>query len=244
MKILFLDDDLTRQRKAQANLIGHTVVTVSTAREAIEALKSRFTRYDIVSLDHDLGGQVMADSNDESGYAVADFIARAGKTYCGAVVVHSFNPVGGQRMMERLADVPGIQVVRALFGTPLYWQSITRADLAIVESAPQAPKPPEAEAAQDDPDNPRPPRVFKGVEWIHKSVGWDSRYTYFEGEKRRKKRRRRYLRHLSRANWRAILAAHNGNSADTWQAIADFLTPTMIEKNIPRELVSAMQRAE
>lgn len=100
MRILFLDDEKVRRDKFRDKYLGTGCIIdfATNAKEAIDFLKNH--QYDFVSLDHDLGGKSMVESNEESGYAVAEFIAyqipeehRPKK-----VVIHSFNPVGAQRM--------------------------------------------------------------------------------------------------------------------------------------------------
>lgn len=117
MKIFFLEDDENRIRKARRAFIGHELIVVTTAQEAIAALKSQ--AFDVASLDHDLGGAQMAESDENSGYAVAQFIAEMEAR--PDVIVHSFNPTGAARMVECLGGHSG-RCFRALFDSPLYWQ--------------------------------------------------------------------------------------------------------------------------
>ena len=53
MKILFLDDMEIRHKAFARAAIGHEVIAVKTAQEAIQALREE-PRFDYVSLDHDL----------------------------------------------------------------------------------------------------------------------------------------------------------------------------------------------
>lgn len=117
MKILFLEDDENRIRKARMAFVGHKLVVVRTAQEAIATLKAQ--PFDVASLDHDLGGKQMTDSDENSGYAVAQFIAEMEAR--PDVIVHSFNPIGMARMVECLGGY-NKRCFRALFDTPLYWQ--------------------------------------------------------------------------------------------------------------------------
>lgn len=95
--------------------IGHSVVQVKTAEEAIKMLTRE--DFDLVCLDHDLGGRTFVDSNDSegTGYTVAKAIVE-NKRRPRQVVVHSFNPVGSERI-ERKLRAAGIAVIRAPFGT-------------------------------------------------------------------------------------------------------------------------------
>lgn len=119
-RILFLEDDANRIAKARRGFVGYDLTVVTTAREAIDALKTE--RFDLVSLDHDLGGTQMAESDENSGHAVAQFIAKMPS--CPAVLVHSFNPVGAENMMNCLRDRLCVKAlcIRVLFDTPGYWQ--------------------------------------------------------------------------------------------------------------------------
>lgn len=56
MRILFLDDDRLRISRFCQAMVGHTIVAVETADDAISRLKTE--TFDAISLDHDLGGEV------------------------------------------------------------------------------------------------------------------------------------------------------------------------------------------
>ncbi len=115
MNLLFLDDAVERHEKARKAFIGISITHVRTAWEAIEALKRE--RFDIVSLDHDLGGRVMVMSDEEAGpdgcgLDVAKFIvSMRSEDRPARVYIHSMNPVGGENMARVLASV-GINAKR------------------------------------------------------------------------------------------------------------------------------------
>jgi len=98
MKILILDDDDTRHTLFKQNYSKHDLVHTYTADEAIDALK-RGT-YDVVFLDHDLGGKQMVDSwgEEPTGYTVAKWMAMNPERKPGQVYIHSLNPVGARNM--------------------------------------------------------------------------------------------------------------------------------------------------
>ncbi|HKX33194.1 MAG TPA: cyclic-phosphate processing receiver domain-containing protein [Blastocatellia bacterium] len=124
MRILILEDDAERNRKLRHALIGHDATFTTTAAEAIEAL-SKFERFDVASLDHDLGGGQMLPSDEQSGYAVAEFIVSMGAgKWPTLIIVHSFNPAGAKRMCDCLSFCEAIEIRRAAFGTPLFWASL------------------------------------------------------------------------------------------------------------------------
>ncbi len=72
MKILILDDDQNRLNLFKQKLIGHDVICVETAKDAIIELKKN--KFNIISLDHDLGGKVMVESGEGTGWEVAKFL--------------------------------------------------------------------------------------------------------------------------------------------------------------------------
>jgi len=86
--VLFLDDSLDRCRKFRSECPFATIV--NTASQAIDRLRA--DNYDIVFLDHDLGGQQFQDPSEEnSGSAVVRWIGK-NKPIVGQFVVHSLNP--------------------------------------------------------------------------------------------------------------------------------------------------------
>lgn len=110
MKILFLDDNINRCEYARERFKGQDYFEANTTDEAIAILKAQ-SRFDLVYLDHDLGGKTFVPSNEESGYWVAKFISEmpfSKRPY--KVVVHTYNPAGARNMMDVLKDtVPELQ---------------------------------------------------------------------------------------------------------------------------------------
>src|SRR5262245_41886870 len=98
MKILFLDDDKKRYRRF---LSAHPAATiVHTAQEAIVALRT--ASWDVVSLDHDLGGQQFQNPQESnSGSAVVRFLA-ATWVPIGRIIIHFFNVPAAQDMQSLL----------------------------------------------------------------------------------------------------------------------------------------------
>lgn len=80
----------------------HDLTLVETSQEAIKALKEK--DFDFVSLDHDLGGEVYVESGENTGYEVAQFIAKM-KNPPPIVIVHSWNSVGARKMVQELENV-------------------------------------------------------------------------------------------------------------------------------------------
>lgn len=135
MRILFLDDMKARHDAFRKNTIGHDVVFVFTAKEAIEALDTQ-GRFDQARLDHDLEethyaagmGVAMCHSpicplypgqehvrergcpgglyGSGTGMDVIDhIIAMAPEKRPRKIISHTFNTERGKEMIRRLRDV-------------------------------------------------------------------------------------------------------------------------------------------
>lgn len=106
MRILFLDDNTARHVHAKKAYEGHDVDYVFTAAEAIEKLKTN-PPYDLVSLDHDLGGQTFVKSDEQSGYEVCKYIVfnMGPAEIPKKAIIHSWNPAGANNMMAMLNGV-------------------------------------------------------------------------------------------------------------------------------------------
>jgi DNA-binding NarL/FixJ family response regulator len=97
MRVLVLEDNEARVRKFRRELVGNVVDFARDAEEALALIGAR--AYDLVFLDHDLGGEEMADSRGaNTGYRVASLLARDGKNGAARVVLHSCNPAGAGMM--------------------------------------------------------------------------------------------------------------------------------------------------
>lgn len=96
-RILVLEDDANRVGVFRKLLIGRDVVYTEHAVDAIAALMT--TVFDLILLDHDLGGQVFVDSEeDDTGYQVAKVVPDSinKDTTC---IVHSLNFMGADLMV-------------------------------------------------------------------------------------------------------------------------------------------------
>lgn len=102
MNILILEDNADRQRQFRKNNIGHSVIVVDNAKEAIELLKSQ--TWDLLCLDHDLGGTQNVASGDGTGWEVARFLAENPQNKPANVVLHSLNGPGVQNMQAELPE--------------------------------------------------------------------------------------------------------------------------------------------
>jgi CheY-like chemotaxis protein len=116
VNILFLDDNKERCEKFQ-NLVENTTI-VHTAEECITCLKNQL--WNIVLLDHDLGGKIFVDSGDEDcGMAVVRFLMKAPPNPKPRIIIHSLNYPASQKMYKDLVGA-GYNVERVPFTILLY----------------------------------------------------------------------------------------------------------------------------
>jgi CheY-like chemotaxis protein len=109
MRILVLDDSNERLIQFKQRLIGHVLDCVKTSRQAIDLLKEY--DYDAVFLDHDLNGEAFTPSGPGTGYEVAKWIEKNQQRKPKIIYIHSFNPVGAEKMKQALPEAilaPGI----------------------------------------------------------------------------------------------------------------------------------------
>lgn len=109
MKILILEDDLGRQEQFKKNLSKHDVTIVDNSKETIEKLKNG--KWDILFLDHDLGGQVHVPSGENTGYEVAKFLEENKQFQPENIITHSLNPVGAKNIIAALPKAVHIPFV-------------------------------------------------------------------------------------------------------------------------------------
>ena len=100
MNILFLDDSLARVKKFRSHCPSAKIVT--TAAECIDALWQG--DWDIISIDHDLGGEVFVNSDKEDcGMEVVRAIIN-NKFKIQHIICHSLNPAARTEMVAKLSD--------------------------------------------------------------------------------------------------------------------------------------------
>lgn len=119
-KIFFLDDDKMRYNLARRWLSPeqYDIVWAQTADEAIEILRSLQHSFDVILLDHDLGGQTHVNSDvHNTGHTVAKFLAETGLYSRVSVIIHSLNPGGASNMLATLANTH--QAYKLPFGSTL-----------------------------------------------------------------------------------------------------------------------------
>lgn len=106
MRIFILEDDHERIKTFRRKLIGHELVVAETAQAAINALgcerdaMTRESRFDVIFLDHDLGGeQMVATAGSE---VVRWMVLEMGNA--PLVIVHSLNAPAAMEMQAKLCD--------------------------------------------------------------------------------------------------------------------------------------------
>lgn len=106
MKILFLDDELSR-RDLFSHLVNrraHDVFICADAMAAMSCLQE-MQPFDFVFLDHDLGEEACYSVNAQnSGSEVARFLAKH-KPRIKRIIIHSLNCPASEYMKSLLTDV-------------------------------------------------------------------------------------------------------------------------------------------
>ena len=103
MKVFVLEDDPNRVEWMKKNFSPKLEWDLTDqADEAVAILKKE--KYDLIFLDHDLGGEQMVDSSVyNTGYTVAKKIHET-KNKDTIVIVHSYNPDGAKNMIDVMKD--------------------------------------------------------------------------------------------------------------------------------------------
>jgi len=104
--ILILEDDENRMvefydrfKGAESADVEFLINHAETAEEAINFLKS--TTYDLIFLDHDLGGETYVDVNNKNtGSEVARFMNESEIEFNGNIIIHSMNDIAAENMLK------------------------------------------------------------------------------------------------------------------------------------------------
>lgn len=102
---LLLEDDPERIKAFKQRFLeeGWAYTVTTMARECIDQLRGG-RRFDVVFLDHDLGGETFADPlGENTGSAVARWMAEHMASIT-TVIIHSFNAPAAEAMRSRLGD--------------------------------------------------------------------------------------------------------------------------------------------
>lgn len=113
IRALVLEDDTLRIAEFEQRF-AERGWTADFADNAIDAVKFIDENdYDIIFLDHDLGGEIYVDSgNKNTGSEVARHMASKETRFSGTVIVHSLNYAGSENIVGTLNRV-GIYAVKA-----------------------------------------------------------------------------------------------------------------------------------
>ena len=99
-KILILEDDPERVRYFTKNFLNAKKTISDKVDIIIEKLKE--SDWDMLFLDHDLGGHTFVPSGkfEQTGYDVAKFLRDNPQFLPKEIFVHSLNPVGSENIMN------------------------------------------------------------------------------------------------------------------------------------------------
>ncbi len=87
--------------KFRRELVGHTIDHADNVLDGIDLVADN--KYDLLFLDHDLGGEEMVDSsNENTGYQLARFIASSTQNKTTMCIIHSCNPVGADNIASAM----------------------------------------------------------------------------------------------------------------------------------------------
>ncbi len=101
MRVFILEDNGSRVVKFKRELIGNRVDHAETLPAGREMIRDN--EYDLIFLDHDLGGMEMVDSSEEdTGYHLAVLIAADDRNSGTPCIVHSCNPAGADNIVSVL----------------------------------------------------------------------------------------------------------------------------------------------
>lgn len=117
MRILFLDDDQERYDRFKV-LCPYPFYWAKTADEAIQFLSTN--ECDYVFLDHDLEGVYQDSTHENTGAAVARWMAAYWPSKHIPVIIHSWNPPGAEKMHVTLKSGGFQHIRRAEFNSSLF----------------------------------------------------------------------------------------------------------------------------
>jgi CheY-like chemotaxis protein len=118
MNIFILEDDPNRiDFFRDACLQGGHTLTLATSFEEAKRLFDPDPEYNLVCLDHDLGGEQMVDSTQENtGSNFARWLAANHPNILTLCVIHSYNSGGAANMYRTLADAGWKRAICIPFG--------------------------------------------------------------------------------------------------------------------------------
>lgn len=98
MRVFILEDDWTRITRFREWFDGHDLTQVDSCA-SVDAFQPP---YDVIFLDHDLGGRQL-EAHEDNGHRFAQLI-KDKLTFDVPVVIHSFSPDGALNIYNELKD--------------------------------------------------------------------------------------------------------------------------------------------
>jgi len=105
MDILVLEDDSSRQIAfLRWGYVGNTVTVVATVESAVRNLQG--AKFDVLFIDHDLGGRVYVNSFGEepTGYDLALWLVENRDLQPKTIITHSLNEAGRKNIISVLPE--------------------------------------------------------------------------------------------------------------------------------------------
>lgn len=105
MKILLLEDNLNRIEKFKELFRNQELFIFDNIKDSYHACVCNY--FPILFLDHDLGNQIWADSNEENtGYQFIKMLIENDNHQVknSLFYIHSINPIGANKMLNLLLD--------------------------------------------------------------------------------------------------------------------------------------------
>ena len=100
MKILILEDDPERMKNFRNAFAKDEIHHAEHAHDAIELLRNN--TYDLICLDHDLGGTQINFDPEDCGTIVAQYIQEY--PVDAEIIIHSYNIPAAQAMMSLIPN--------------------------------------------------------------------------------------------------------------------------------------------
>jgi hypothetical protein len=115
-RVFVLEDDLYRIQLFQDACIGRHHITLTTQLSGPHGAYARYQPpYDLIYLDHDLGGLSMVDSHrEETGAAFTRWMPPAGD-HQPVITIHSYNFAGARTMAQTLREKGYTKVIPWMF---------------------------------------------------------------------------------------------------------------------------------
>lgn len=130
LRILILEDDKGRTATFFSKLSRHTLVFVATAADAISLIKNEV--FDVIFLDHDLGGETFVSVEDRNtGSEVIRLLVSGNEiTKRPYIIIHSLNTPAADSMQKTLVNngfefvyrIPFTQLVSQYLDDPSFLQ--------------------------------------------------------------------------------------------------------------------------